>query len=394
MDHRTRTPVVGMIGGGQLARMTHQAAIPLGQSLKVLAVSPQDPAALVAPDVQLGEHTDLDALRTFAEGCDAVTFDHEQVPGEHLRELVAAGVAVHPGPDALLHAQDKLVMRRKLAGLGLPVPPYAEVTEVAQALEFGAEHGWPCVLKTARGGYDGRGVWTLNTPESAERVVGELLDGGAPLLVEQRVPLRRELAALVARSPFGQGAAWPLVETVQQDGICVQVLAPAPDASEELRNEAQNLALHIAEALGVVGVLAVELFETDDGLVINELAMRPHNSGHFSIEGARTSQFEQHLRAVLDYPLGSTELTAPAVVMANVLGAPTEPAMGVDERTHHLFARFPHAKVHLYGKAERPGRKVGHVTVLGDDMAATRREAELAAHFLSTGEWADGHPIH
>ncbi|GAA3362615.1 5-(carboxyamino)imidazole ribonucleotide synthase [Saccharopolyspora gregorii] len=374
--------------------MTHQAAIPLGQSLKVLAVSPQDPAALVAPDVQLGEHTDLDALRTFAEGCDAVTFDHEQVPGEHLRELVAAGVAVHPGPDALLHAQDKLVMRRKLAGLGLPVPPYAEVTEVAQALEFGAEHGWPCVLKTARGGYDGRGVWTLNTPESAERVVGELLDGGAPLLVEQRVPLRRELAALVARSPFGQGAAWPLVETVQQDGICVQVLAPAPDASEELRNEAQNLALHIAEALGVVGVLAVELFETDDGLVINELAMRPHNSGHFSIEGARTSQFEQHLRAVLDYPLGSTELTAPAVVMANVLGAPTEPAMGVDERTHHLFARFPHAKVHLYGKAERPGRKVGHVTVLGDDMAATRREAELAAHFLSTGEWADGHPIH
>lgn len=383
-----------MIGGGQLARMTHQAAIPLGQSLKVLAVSPQDPAALVAPDVQLGEHTDLDALRTFAEGCDAVTFDHEHVPGEHLRELVAAGVAVHPGPDALLHAQDKLVMRRELAGLGLPVPPYAEVTEVAQALEFGAEHGWPCVLKTARGGYDGRGVWTLNTPESAERVVGELLDGGAPLLVEQRVPLRRELAALVARSPFGQGAAWPLVETVQQDGICVQVLAPAPDASEDLRNEAQNLALHIAEALGVVGVLAVELFETDDGLVINELAMRPHNSGHFSIEGARTSQFEQHLRAVLDYPLGSTELTAPAVVMANVLGAPTEPAMGVDERTHHLFARFPHAKVHLYGKAERPGRKVGHVTVLGDDMAATRREAELAAHFLSTGEWADGHPIH
>ncbi|MEU6131707.1 5-(carboxyamino)imidazole ribonucleotide synthase [Saccharopolyspora sp. NPDC047091] len=394
MDHRTRIPVVGMIGGGQLARMTHQAAIPLGQSLKVLAVSPQDPAALVAPDVQLGEHTDLEALRTFAEGCDAVTFDHEHVPGEHLRALVAAGVAVHPGPDALSHAQDKLVMRRKLAELGLPVPPYAEVTEVAQALEFGAEHGWPCVLKTARGGYDGRGVWMLNTPESAERVVGELLDGGAPLLVEQRVPLRRELAALVARSPFGQGAAWPLVETVQQDGICVQVLAPAPDASAELRNEAQNMALHIAEALGVVGVLAVELFETEDGLVINELAMRPHNSGHFSIEGARTSQFEQHLRAVLDYPLGSTELTAPAVVMANVLGAPTEPAMGVDERMHHLFARFPHAKVHLYGKAERPGRKVGHVTVLGDDMAPTRREAELAAHFLSTGEWADGHPVH
>ncbi|MFR9731057.1 5-(carboxyamino)imidazole ribonucleotide synthase [Saccharopolyspora sp. MS10] len=394
MDHRTRTPVVGMIGGGQLARMTHQAAIALGQSLKVLAVSPQDPAALVAPDVQLGEHTDLAALRTFAEGCDAVTFDHEHVPGEHLRELVAAGVAVHPGPDALLHAQDKLVMRRELAKLGLPVPPFAEITDVAQVLEFGAEHGWPCVLKTARGGYDGRGVWTLESPESAERVVGELLAGGAPLLVEQRVALRRELAALVARSPFGQGAAWPLVETVQSEGICVQVLAPAPDASERLRAEAQDLALHIADSLGVVGVLAVELFETEDGLVINELAMRPHNSGHFSIEGSRTSQFEQHVRAVLDYPLGSTELTAPAVVMANVLGAPAEPAMGPDERMHHMFARFPHAKVHLYGKAERPGRKVGHVTVLGERMDAVRREAELAAHFLARGEWADGHPVH
>lgn len=374
--------------------MTHQAAIALGQSLKVLAAAPDDPAALVAPDVQIGPHTDLAALRAFAQGCDAVTFDHEHVPGEHLRELVAAGAAVHPGPDALLHAQDKLVMRRKLAEMGLPVPPFAEIRSVSDALEFGAEHGWPCVLKTARGGYDGRGVWTLNTPESAQRTVTELLEAGAALLAEQRVPLRRELAALVARSPFGQGAAWPLVETVQSEGICVQVLAPAPDASEQLREQAQNMALRIAEELGVVGVLAVELFETADGLVINELAMRPHNSGHWSMEGALTSQFEQHVRAVLDYPLGSTGLTAPAVVMANVLGAPTEPKMGVDERMHHLFARFPHAKVHLYGKAERPGRKIGHVNVLGEDMSAVRREADLAAHFLSHGEWADGHLVH
>ncbi|GAA2816510.1 5-(carboxyamino)imidazole ribonucleotide synthase [Saccharopolyspora taberi] len=374
--------------------MTHQAAIPLGQSLKVLAVSANDPAALVAPDVEIGHHTDLDALKSFAQGCDVVTFDHEHVPGEHLRELVAAGVAVHPGPDALLHAQDKLVMRRKLAELGIPVPPFAEVTKPADVLEFGAEHGWPCVLKTARGGYDGRGVWVLNTPEGAKRTTAELLDAGSPLLVEQRVPLRRELAALVARSPFGQGAVWPLVETVQSDGICVQVLAPAPDVPEDLAQQAQDLALQVADALGVVGVLAVELFETDSGLVVNELAMRPHNSGHWTIEGSRTSQFEQHLRAVLDYPLGSTEQTAPAVVMANVLGAPTEPKMGVDERLHHLFARFPHAKVHLYGKAERPGRKVGHVTLLGDRMAEVRREAELAAHWLSNAEWADGFRIH
>ena len=394
VDRRTRTPVVGMVGGGQLARMTHQAAIELGQSLKVLAAKPDDPAALVAPDVQIGHHTDLDALREFARGCDAVTFDHEHVPGEHLRALAAEGVAVHPGPDALLHAQDKLVMRRRLGDMGLPVPPFAPVESVDDVLRFGAEHGWPCVLKTARGGYDGRGVWTLNTPQSAQRTVAELLDGGAPLLVEQRVALRRELAAVVARSPFGQGAAWPLVETVQSEGICVQVLAPAPDASEQLREQAQNMALRIADELGVVGVLAVELFETDDGLVINELAMRPHNSAHWTQEGARTSQFEQHVRAVLDYPLGSTGLTAPAVVMGNVLGAPTEPKMGVDERLHHMFARFPHAKAHLYGKSERPGRKIGHVNVLGEDMAAIRREAELAAHFLAHGEWADGHPVH
>ncbi|WP_190821289.1 5-(carboxyamino)imidazole ribonucleotide synthase [Saccharopolyspora pogona] len=394
MDHRTGTPVVGMIGGGQLARMTHQAAIPLGQSLKVLATSADDAAALVVPNVEIGHHADLDALKNFAQGCDVVTFDHEHVPGEHLRVLAAAGVSVQPGPDALLHAQDKLVMRRKLAELGLPVPPFAEVTEVADVLEFGAEHGWPCVLKTARGGYDGRGVWVLDTPDGAKRTVTELLGSGAQLLVEQRVPLRRELAALVARSPFGQGAAWPLVETVQEDGICVQVLTPAPNASAELVEQAQGLALKIAESLDVTGVLAVELFETDDGLVINELAMRPHNSGHWTIEGSRTSQFEQHLRAVLDYPLGSTEQTAPAVVMANLLGSPIELKMGVDERLHHLFARYPHAKVHLYGKSERPGRKLGHVTVLGDRMDEVREQARLAAHWLSHAEWLDGHQIH
>ncbi|MCR3746170.1 5-(carboxyamino)imidazole ribonucleotide synthase [Lentzea californiensis] len=380
-----------MIGGGQLARMTHQAAIPLGQSLRVLAVSENDPAALVARDVVLGTHTDLEALRSFAKGCEVVTFDHEHVPQDHLRALVAEGVKVHPGPDALQFAQDKLKMRVRLAELGLPVPPFAEVHEVRDVLRFGAEHGWPCVLKAIRGGYDGRGVWMLNTPQSAERVVPELLDSGTPLMVEQCVPMRRELAAVVARSPFGQGAAWPVVETVQSDGICVEVLAPAPALDGA---DAQELALKVAEALGVVGVLAVELFETADGVVVNELAMRPHNSGHWSIEGARTSQFEQHLRAVLDYPLGRTDLMAPAVVMANVLGATGTPAMGPDERVHHLFARYPDAHVHLYGKEERPGRKIGHVTFLGNDMTEVRRRARLAADWLSTGIWSDGYDIH
>jgi 5-(carboxyamino)imidazole ribonucleotide synthase len=383
-----------MVGGGQLARMTHQAAIPLGQSLKVLATSPDDSAALVAPNVEIGHHGDLGALKEFAQGCDVVTFDHEHVPGEHLRDLVASGVTVHPGPDALRYAQDKLLMRRRLDDLGVSVPRFAAVSEVRDVLQFGAEHGWPCVLKAVRGGYDGRGVWMLDNPDGARQTVTELLDARTPLLVEQRVSLRRELAALVARSPFGQGAVWPVVETVQSDGICVSVLAPAPAAGEELVRQAQDLALTIAEELGVVGVLAVELFDAEDGLLVNELAMRPHNSGHWTIEGARTSQFEQHLRAVLDYPLGSTVMTAPAVVMANVLAAPARPRMGVDERLHHLFARFPHAKTHLYGKAERPGRKVGHVTVLGEDMIEVRREAELAAHWLAHAEWPDGYDVH
>ncbi|HTI25952.1 MAG TPA: ATP-grasp domain-containing protein, partial [Kutzneria sp.] len=215
MDSRTGLPVVGMVGGGQLARMTHQAAIPLGQALRVLSVTADEPAPLVTPDVMLGHHTDLQALREFAKGCDVLTFDHEHVPTEHLRALVAEGVKVFPGPDALVHAQDKLVMRHKLAELELPIPPFAEVKSVGDVLAFGAVHGWPCVLKAARGGYDGRGVWMLNQPQSAHNVVPELLEAGTPLLVEQCVPMRREFAALVARSPFGQGASWPLVQTVQ-----------------------------------------------------------------------------------------------------------------------------------------------------------------------------------
>ncbi|MGW5052856.1 5-(carboxyamino)imidazole ribonucleotide synthase [Actinokineospora sp. NPDC004072] len=391
MDERTGLPVVGMVGGGQLARMTHQAAVALGQTLHVLAVSADDPAALVSPAISLGSHTDLDALRAFAAGCDVLTFDHEHVPTEHLRALAADGVVVRPGPDALVHAQDKLVMRRRLAEMGVPVPEFAEVSGVDDVLKFGDAHGWPVVLKTARGGYDGRGVWMLDA-DTAPEVVASL--AGRPLLVEQKVAMRRELSALVARSPFGQGACWPVVETVQVDGICVETIAPAPGLSEELEQQAQELALRVAHELDVVGVLAVELFETEDGIVVNELAMRAHNSGHWTIEGARTSQFEQHLRAVLDYPLGATDMVAPFVVMANVLGAPEAPPMGLDERIHHLFARFRDARVHCYGKQERPGRKVGHVTLLGADLADVRARAKLAAHWLSHAVWLDGHQIH
>ncbi|GAA2654626.1 5-(carboxyamino)imidazole ribonucleotide synthase [Paractinoplanes durhamensis] len=380
MDTRTGLPVVGMVGGGQLARMTHQAAISLGQSLRVLSVTADDSAALVAADVRIGTHTDLATLREFADGCEAVTFDHEHVPTEHIEALEADGVKIYPGSKALLYAQDKGLMRERLAALGAPVPRWRQVTTAAEIESF-AGGSWPVVAKATRGGYDGKGVWMLSTPAEA----AELVATGTPLIVEERVQLRRELAALVARSPFGQVAAYPVVETVQQDGICVEVLAPAPGLSEERALEAQQLAIDLAHSLGVVGLLAVELFETDDGIIVNELAMRPHNSGHWTIEGARTSQFEQHLRAVLDYPMGSTTLTAPVVVMANVLGG-RPGGISIDERLHHLFASDPGARVHLYGKQVRPGRKIGHVTVLGDDMMSVRARAARAAKWLQEGE--------
>ncbi|MFG2009754.1 5-(carboxyamino)imidazole ribonucleotide synthase [Micromonospora sp. NPDC048868] len=391
MDSRTGLPVVGMVGGGQLARMTHQSAIALGQSLRVLALAPDDGAALVAADVQYGDHTDLAALRTFAKACDVVTFDHEHVPTEHIRTLAAEGVKLFPPADALLHAQDKRVMRERLGELGAPNPAWRGVAEPADLVAFGDEIGWPVVLKAARGGYDGRGVWMVDDAAQAGELATTLLAGGTRLIVEERVPLRRELAVQVARSPFGQVAAYPVVETVQRDGICVEVLAPAPGLPEELAVAAQELAIDLATALGVVGLLAVELFEVADPaapggsrIVVNELAMRPHNSGHWTIEGARTSQFEQHLRAVLDYPMGDTSLAAPVVVMANVLGG--EPGgMSIDERLHHLFAAEPGAKVHLYGKQVRPGRKIGHVTVLGDDLDDVRTRAARAARWLREG---------
>lgn len=393
-----RAPVVAMVGGGQLARMTHQAAIALGQTLRVLAASADDPAAQVTPDVMIGSHTDLEDLRRVAAGADALTFDHEHVPAELLEKLVAEGVNVVPPPQALVHAQDKLVMRRRLEALGAAVPRYAEIRSVDELDAFARRMAGPVVVKAVRGGYDGRGVRMARDPSHAREITAAFLADGVPVMAEEQVNLRRELSALVARSPFGQGAAWPVVETVQRDGICVQVIAPAPDLDDDVAAAAQRLALRLAAELGVVGVLAVELFETVDGaLLVNELAMRPHNSGHWTMDGARTSQFEQHLRAVLDYPLGDTAAIAPVTVMANVLGAARTPAMTMDERLHHLFARMPDARVHLYGKAERPGRKIGHINFLGADLtelARLRERAELAAHWLSHGQWTDGWDPH
>jgi 5-(carboxyamino)imidazole ribonucleotide synthase len=378
-----------MVGAGQLARMTHQAAIALGQSLRLLASSADDAAAMVAGDVEVGNYRTLADLRRFAAGCDVLTFDHEHVPGEHIQALADEGVLVLPSAQALRFAQNKAEMRRRLAGLGVAAPAWrdlsAEADPRAALVDFAEAAGWPVVLKAISGGYDGKGVWIVDSIEGAD----ELLASGTELLAEAKVDLDFEIAAVVARSPFGQGAAWTPVETVQQDGICTEVIAPAPRLSAEQAETAQQLALRIAAELDVVGVLAVELFVDRNGaLLVNELAMRPHNSGHWTIEGSRTSQFEQHLRAVLDYPLGVTAMAAPVVVMANVLGGPADTEPALDERVHHLMARWPDVKIHLYGKGIRPGRKVGHVTALGDDVEAVRARARAAADYLSLGQRA------
>lgn len=366
-----------MVGGGQLARMTHEAGIPLGIRFKLLSDTPQDSAAQVVSEVVVGDYRDLDTLRAFARGCDVITFDHEHVPTEHLRALEADGIPVRPGPDALVHAQDKGVMRAKLSAIGVPCPRHRIVTDPADAAAFAAEGGgFPVILKTVRGGYDGKGVWVVRSEEDA----AEPFRAGVPVLAEEKVDFVRELAANIVRSPHGQAVAYPVVESIQVDGVCDTVIAPAPELSEKLAGEAQQLALRVAAELGVVGHLAVELFETGDGrILVNELAMRPHNSGHWTQDGAITSQFANHVRAVLDLPLGDPRPRATWTVMSNVLGG-DYPDMY--QAYLHCMARDPQLKIHMYGKDVKPGRKVGHVNTYGDDLADVRERARHAADYL------------
>ncbi|MEI2826954.1 MAG: 5-(carboxyamino)imidazole ribonucleotide synthase [Dermatophilaceae bacterium] len=397
-------PVVGVIGGGQLARMMQAPAVALGLQLSVLAESPDASAALVIPSAPVGDHADLEAVCRFAAACDVVTFDHEHVPTEVLAALVEAGVALHPSPEALVYAQDKLAMRRRLGEIGVPCPAWAVATSRQDLDDFAARVGFPFIAKTPRGGYDGKGVRVVHDRNDLddwlELSAAHRAEGAGPLregvLLEALVPFERELAVLVARSPSGQAAAWPVVETVQTDGICTDVVAPAPGLSDDVAAAATEAALRIAGALGVTGVMAVELFDLGNHAVaapdgtadsrpdsaaylVNELAMRPHNSGHWTIDGSVTSQFEQHLRAVLDLPLGDPRATAAWTVMANVLGG-DYPQLYPAYR--HVMARDPGVKVHMYGKGVRPGRKIGHVNVSGPDLEDCRHRARHAADYL------------
>ncbi len=380
-DPITGLPVVGMVGGGQLARMTQQAAIALGVRLRVLSDTADDSAALVAPFTVVGDYRSYEDLAGFAAGCDVLTFDHEHVPLEHLQRLAAEGMVIRPGPVALPFVQDKIRMRERLGAFGVPIPAWTFVGQAPDLTAFGDEHGWPVVVKTASGGYDGKGVWFPASADEAAALFHRIAAGGR-VYVEERVDFTRELSAMVARSATGEMRVWPVVETVQTNGVCTEVLAPAPGLDPRLAAEAQTIANSVAEDLDVVGVMAVELFEVAGRLLVNELAMRPHNSGHWTIEGARTSQFEQHLRAVLGWPLGETTLSGPATAMANVLGGSGPDADNLACRLPQVLAMDPGAHVHLYGKGVRAGRKIGHISVVGDDVAENRRRARVAADLL------------
>lgn len=356
--------------------MMAEPAAAMGLPLRLLAEAEGVSAAQVIPDHQVGDYRSLETLRAVTAGCPVVTFDHEHVPTEHLHALEADGIAVRPGPEALVHAQDKGVMRARLAELGVPCPRNAIVTTAADVEAF----GFPCVLKTTRGGYDGKGVWFVRSGADCDEAFAAAAEAGVRILAEELVDFRRELSALVARSPSGQAAAYPVVASTQKDGICHEVVAPAPDLDLELAGQAQEIALRIAGALDVTGVLAVELFETTDGrILVNELAMRPHNTGHWTQDGAVTSQFENHLRAVLDLPLGSPAPRARWTVMVNILGGPDASVGRLYDGYPHALARDPHLRVHLYGKELRPGRKVGHVNAYGDDLDDCLERARHAA---------------
>ncbi|MDO5031136.1 5-(carboxyamino)imidazole ribonucleotide synthase [Corynebacterium sp.] len=408
-------PIVTVYGDGQLARMMQPAAAELDIHLRILASSPEQSAAQVIPDVVLGDYHDYDTLVAAAQGADALTFEHEHVPTEHVRSLIDASYNVQPQPSALLYAQDKLFMRQKLKELGAPVPRFAAIESVEDARSFAELVEGRVCLKARRGGYDGHGVW-FPSAEELEPLVTELLEAGTPLMAEEKVQLTRELSVLVARRPSGEVKAWPITESVQRDGICAEAFAPAPGLTPELAERAATVGELVATELGVTGVLAVELFAYAvaveptlssaataaaasvagvsssipvEDIAVNELAMRPHNTGHWTQDGSVTSQFEQHLRAVLDLPLGETNALAPITVMANVLGAEEDPQMPMPQRVREVMQRYPQAKIHLYGKEHRPGRKIGHVNVVGTDVAETRRIAADAAHFLVHATWAE-----
>jgi 5-(carboxyamino)imidazole ribonucleotide synthase len=368
-----------MVGAGQLARMGWQAAISLDLELLCLG-APGEAATRVGAPLLEGSGHDRAALAELADRTDVLTFEHELVDLDALGELEARGVHVRPSVAVLRLAVDKLHQRHTLSGMeGIAVPAFAPVAGPVEIESFAAEHGWPVVLKARSGGYDGRGVWMCADTEAAAAAQRDAQATGLELYVEQAVELVGELAVLVARSPSGEVAVFPAVETFQVDGMCRWVVMP-PRISGPARDQAERMARTLAEQLELEGLMAIELFLTADGrLLVNELALRTHNTGHLHTEASSTSQFEQHLRAVLDLPLGITAPLTAAAAMVNVVGSRdgSDPATRLDEAL-----RVPGASVHLYGKSARPGRKLGHVTVCAPTPAEALDLAREAADRL------------
>lgn len=368
---------VGVIGGGQLARMMIPEAIALGLEIKVFAEQEGMSASIATETV--GDYTEAEELGWFADGVDVITFDHEHVPVQALQQLERVGVSVQPPSKALIFAQNKLFMRQRLSDAGLPMPKWLEVKTKEELEVFIKENDGKVIVKTPIGGYDGKGVRVITSAEDVSDWFERLAALGGSLLAEQLVEFDSEIAVISARRPSGEWKAWPAVQTIQKNGVCSQVIAPAPKVDQD---QALEIARKISEQLEVTGVMAVEMFQTSNGeLLINELAMRPHNSGHFTIDASVTSQFEQHLRAVLDLPLGLTEMTSNHAVMVNLLGLDSGTAFL--ENYEAIMYRFPEAKIHTYGKLPRPGRKMGHVTVAGDDLETVKSRALLAAAVVS-----------
>jgi len=363
-------PIVGVIGAGQLARMMIAPAIALGVDLKLFATSSEDSAALSAEHV-VGNFLNPDEVLAFAKTCDVITFEHELIPNSVIKVLEQNQVVVRPSSSAFIYSQNKAQMRKILQENNLPIPNWNLYSgDKDPGIPF------PLIAKSISGGYDGRGVWVV----ADESELRELLKIQPTLLLEEKLNFTSEIAVMVARSPHGQAATWPPTLTVQRDGICIQTITPAPDISDTLKISAQEIALKIADLIGLVGVMAIELFVVGDRLVINELAARPHNSGHWSIEGSVTSQFEQHLRAILDLPLGDTSMRADFAVMGNVLGGAKT---NMYRPYLHLFARTPYLKVHQYRKEVKAGRKVGHVTAIGNNLATLQSEVSHAVDYMN-----------
>lgn len=360
-------PTVGIIGAGQLARMSIAPAAALGIDLLLLASDAQDSGAQITNHV-VGDYKDLETVRAFAQRCDVITFEHELIPLSIVKALEADGVVVRPSSAAFIYSQDKAAMREKLKAY--PAPNFQVISSADQVKEF------PVIAKAISGGYDGRGVWKI---ENAQELL-ELLKITGKLLIEELIDFDYEIAVMVARSPHGQATTWAPTQTIQKDGICTMTITPAPDLSVALSEKAQKLALDVAADVAVVGVMAVEIFVKGGELFVNELAMRPHNSGHWTIEGSHTSQFEQHLRAVLDLPLGDPSMSAPVAVMGNVLGGNKS---DMYRPYLHLMARTPALKFHHYKKEVRPGRKIGHVTLVGHNLVELTQEVRHALDYMS-----------